>query len=267
MRRRYLLWLTCSLLVLLVAGCDRGTPAQDAQDASDPAGEAEAEEAASAESEPAEAEADAAIPWPGILEARADAVTVLFENEWVRAIRFTLEPGDALPLHEGPAHVVFAETDATIRWTAGEGEPVARERSAGGVHTHPAGPHAVENLGEETISWLVFARLDAELPEQDEHHHDVAHSDPEHAELRFEDDLVRAIFVELAEGEETALHMGGPRVILALRDYRIRYEEEGSEAIERALEAGSVHWHDAGEHKVSNIGESVARYMVFQFRR
>ncbi|TVQ96022.1 MAG: hypothetical protein EA398_16505 [Deltaproteobacteria bacterium] len=255
-----------AFLLATSTGCDCGghdadsTPAPlDPEEAAETAAE-EAAEHADAAAEEEEGAVD------NVIEARPDAATVLMENEWVRVVRFALEPGDALPVHDGPARLVFSETDARIRWTEGDAEPVEVEWNAGDFHTHGPGAHAVENAGEEAISWVVFARLGADLVAADEAE-DVGHADPEHATVRFEDDLVRVVGVELAAGEETTMHPGGPRVIFAETDYRIRYHREGTEAVERELEAGSAHWHGAGRHQVSNIGDTDARYLVVLFQR
>ena len=261
-----------AFLLATSTGCDCGThdagstPAPpEPEAAAEPSGAADEAGEAAEEEDEAAAEEEAG-PVDNVIEARPDAATVLMENEWVRVVRFALEPGDALPVHDGPARLVFSETDARIRWTEGDAEPVEVEWSGGDLHTHGPGPHAVENAGDEPISWVVFARLDADLVVEEDAE-DVGHADSERATVRFEDDLVRVVQVELAAGEETSMHPGGPRVIFAQADYRIRYHREGTEPVERELEAGSAHWHGAGRHQVSNIGDTHARYLVVLFQR
>lgn len=203
-----------------------------------------------------------------ILAAAPDSAQLLLENDWVRVVQFHLEPGESLPAHEGRERVVFSVTDARILWTEGDAEPREVEWQAGDVHTHEAEVHSLENIGEAPIRWIVFARLDAAIPDhQQEEHHDVAESDGEVAEVLFEDDLARVIRVTLEPGESTHPHEGGYRVIYSLTDYAIEFVMDDQAPEEMTWTAGEVHWHEADRHQVSNIGETRAEYLVVQFRQ
>ena len=48
---------------------------------------------------------------------------------------------------------------------------------------------------------------------------------------------------------------------LTLSDYKIKWTE-GDQVIEKAWQKGDVHWHDAIEHAVENIGNADASYFV-----
>lgn len=202
-----------------------------------------------------------------ILDAAPDATNLLFENDWVRVVRFTLDTGESLPVHEGHDRVIFSETAAHIQWTEGDASPREVHWQAGDVHTHGAEAHSVANVGEASISWVVFARKEMALLSPSDALEDAAETDEHLAKVVFDDDLARVLWVSLKPGEETHLHEGGDRIIYALSDYEIRFSTGTESPVERSWESGDVHWHRADQHQIKNIGTTQAEYLVVQFRR
>ena len=203
-----------------------------------------------------------------IAAAATDQVSVLFENDFVRVMNFTLEPGEALPMHAGRPRVVYSLADYRLRFTEGSTtEEVAWEE--GDVHWHGPDEHAVENTGTTTARFLVVARTDTRLagesPGPDPE--DAAVADPVHAEVLLDTDDVRVVRVTLTPGEAQPAHQGLPRLVYSLTSYTIRYTEPGAEPLEQSFQPGDAHWHEAGEHAVENTGATEARFVVFQFRR
>lgn len=202
-----------------------------------------------------------------IVAEAPELAQVVFENDFVRAVRFQLEPGDELPLHVGGPRVVYSLSDYRILFTEGE-ESVEKEWQAGEAHWHDAVDHAVENIGETEALFLVVTRTPVQLPgaapyESDQ---DAAAADPSHAQVVFENDYVRVTKVTLAPGAEQPLHHGLNRLVYSLTSYQISYTSDQVEDVERAFNQGDAHWHGADEHAVTNIGETEARFVVFQFK-
>ncbi len=185
----------------------------------------------------------------------------VLQNEWAEAFTITLAPGEALPAHDGAARVVYSLGDYTIRYTEGDSTREATWQR-GDVHTHSAGVHAIENIGTTPAQLLIVHRTSAPLPAGG----DVTDATPSSAPLVNDDRFaVREVALEPA-GSEPA-HAGRARVVYALSDYTIRYETEGEAPIERSFTAGQAHWHDAGQHRVTNIGTTPARFLVVQFKQ
>jgi quercetin dioxygenase-like cupin family protein len=82
--------------------------------------------------------------------------TLLFENDNVRVVEVTLEPGQATPSHPGGHRVIYSLGDYTIRWTEGDAEPTEATWAAGEAHWHDPAEHSVENIGETPARYLVF---------------------------------------------------------------------------------------------------------------
>jgi hypothetical protein len=79
--------------------------------------------------------------------------------------------------------------------------------------------------------------------------------------VQFENEFVKVSEFVLKSGDKTPLHEGGARVVYALSDYKIKWTE-GDQVSEKAWQKGNVHWHEAIEHAVENIGETEANYIV-----
>jgi quercetin dioxygenase-like cupin family protein len=84
---------------------------------------------------------------------------LLLENEAVRVVEVTLEPGEATPRHPGGHRVIYAIGDYSIRWTEGEAEPEDVPWTAGEAHWHGPAEHSVENVGETPARYLVVTFL------------------------------------------------------------------------------------------------------------
>ena len=190
-----------------------------------------------------------------------DGASVVLDNDYVKALLFELQPGQAQATHDGPDRLVYSLNDYTLEWAEGEAEPVEKPWKAGDAHWHSAGPHAAKNLGEDVARYLVVTRTQMALPATEEQ--------PETAEVGrvvLENESVRVIEVNLEPGEATPKHWAGPRMIYSLSDYTLRWTEGDAEPVEKSWKGGEAHWHGAGEHVAENAGAGPARYLVICFR-
>ena len=79
--------------------------------------------------------------------------------------------------------------------------------------------------------------------------------------VQFENNYVKLTEFKLKPGDKLPSHEGGPRVVYAFSDYKIKWTE-GDQVSEKEWTKGDVHWHDAIEHAVENIGNTDANYIV-----
>jgi quercetin dioxygenase-like cupin family protein len=204
-------------------------------------------------------ESSAAAPLQDIAAGQPDQVTVAFENDYLRVMRFDLDPNEALPPHRGKRRVVYSLTDYELDWTE-EGQPSGRRSwTAGDVHAHSAGIHAVENTGDTTASFLVFERLDAPLPSASMHEDDAEL--PAGARSLLSNADFHVLEVALQPGDSQEPHAGGWRAIYSLTDYSIEWRE-GDEVEQKSWNAGDVHWHEPSQHAAGNTGTTPARWLV-----
>jgi quercetin dioxygenase-like cupin family protein len=207
-------------------------------------------------------------PLEDIVAAYPDNAKIVFDNAYVQAVEFMLKPGEKLPLHKGGARVLYSLSDYTIKWNEG-GQVSEKKWQKGDVHWHDAVAHAVENIGETDADYLVVTRKTTALPETGDYDlaQDASQIDTAHAYIVFENEQVRIIEVQLAANESQPEHNGINRMIYALTNYHIQYSSDTLGTKETKMKAGDAHWHPADKHAVTNIGETAAHYLIFEFKK
>jgi quercetin dioxygenase-like cupin family protein len=83
-----------------------------------------------------------------------EVYSILFENDRVRVLDVTGEPGVVSPMHSHPDSVMHALNDATILITSGDGESAEVEIPVGATFWTPATTHSVENVGTGTVHFI-----------------------------------------------------------------------------------------------------------------
>jgi quercetin dioxygenase-like cupin family protein len=201
-----------------------------------------------------------------ILLLMPDNTRLIYENEFIRVLNVMLEPGQAQPLHMGGNRLIYALSEYTIRYTQPE-DITEMNWNRGGVHWHEKGMHAVENIGETTVEYLVIERKDTDLPVVDSPHPDIdeALAETGLAMEMFENAHARVCRIAIPPGESTPAHVSPHRLVYSLSDYTIRFTSEETGVVENEFSEGDMHWHPAGMHTVENIGQTEAVYMVFSF--
>jgi len=76
---------------------------------------------------------------------------VELENDQVRVLRITYGPHEKSPMHEHPAGVGVAITDALVKFTLADGKSEERPFKAGQVLWIAAEKHAPENLSDKPL--------------------------------------------------------------------------------------------------------------------
>ena len=79
----------------------------------------------------------------------------------------------------------------------------------------------------------------------------------------FENDYAQVSKMNLESGEFLPVHEGENRVIYALTDYTIDWEEEGKNLGNKTWKKGEVHYHKAGKHAAKNNGTTKAEWLAF----
>ncbi|MGF1605078.1 MAG: hypothetical protein ACFB22_01955 [Rhodothalassiaceae bacterium] len=92
---------------------------------------------------------------------------------------------------------------------------------------------------------------------------DIGTARPEVMEFLYKGPFARVIEIALPPGASIPRHVGGPRLIYALSDYALAYGGE-DDVLERQWQKGQVHTHAAGVHEITNTGEDMARFVLFE---
>jgi len=79
---------------------------------------------------------------------------VLFENERVRLLEVSMQPGDSSEMHTHPDNLVYMLSDGKVTFTDPSGETADLELHAGAPMWMEATEHATENVGGTAIHGL-----------------------------------------------------------------------------------------------------------------
>ncbi|HJK98460.1 MAG TPA: hypothetical protein RMF84_14620 [Polyangiaceae bacterium LLY-WYZ-14_1] len=193
-----------------------------------------------------------------IVDAAPEFNDVLYTGDFVRIIEFNLPPGSELPAHEGRRRLVYSLTDYVVEWREGDGPLEEKAWSAGDVHVHEALAHRVRNIGETAAVFLVVERLDSELPATE-----AINPHQGGPDVAFASEHFRVRRVRLDPGESLDSHAGTYRAIYSLSDYELLWETKGT-AETKSWRTGDAHWHGPDEHAASNVGATVAEWIVIE---
>lgn len=86
------------------------------------------------------------------LAASPDNFKLLLENEHVRVLEYTLQPGERDQPHTHPPKVSYVVTGGTLRITTADGKSFLAEDAAGtATWAGAVGRHFVENVGKTPV--------------------------------------------------------------------------------------------------------------------
>jgi quercetin dioxygenase-like cupin family protein len=80
---------------------------------------------------------------------------VLIDNEYTRVMQFEMAPGDVIPWHSHPNHVIYVLAGGKIEITDKDKAPVAMEVKVGDAIFMPAVTHTGKNVGKTTIKLVI----------------------------------------------------------------------------------------------------------------
>lgn len=80
-------------------------------------------------------------------EVDAKHYTIEFENDQVRVLRISYNPGEESVMHEHPNSVAVFLTDAKTEMKLGDGTTIADIRKSGEATWTPAGKHLPKDIG------------------------------------------------------------------------------------------------------------------------
>ena len=197
-----------------------------------------------------------------IVKAAPDQVELLFENDSISVMRFTLAPQAQLPMHRGVDRAVYSLTSYKLRFMTPSGEPTIRDFNPGDVHWHRAGVHAVTNIGPIPAKYLVVTRKGVNpTPGVTSN---IAELAPDKARVVLENQDAKVIEISLQPKDKLPAHNAAGRVIYSLTAAKLKFTA-GGQTTEEEWAEGAAHWHDGGEHQVENLSAEPVRFLVFEY--
>jgi quercetin dioxygenase-like cupin family protein len=205
---------------------------------------------------------------PASEQTEHEIATTLFENEYTRVRKITLNAGEEQPTHDGKARLVYSMNDYTISWQEGGIDKGTKVWQTGDLHFHRPGKHSARNIGNQTAMWLVFERIADDLPPCGDMdvESDIASLEEDVSGHVMENEWFKVERVSIEPGVVVPEHEGINRVIYSLSDYTIFYESDTDEGQNHTFSSGDIHWHEACNHSLKNIGETTAEFLVIAYK-
>ncbi len=193
----------------------------------------------------------------------------IFANDYVKVVKVSLAPGEALTPHVGQDRVIYSLTDYTILWEEKGQDQGLKTWKAGDVHAHEAGQHSAQNNGDTKAEWLAFVKKSQQMPDcgNESLQEDINAVAQEYATVRLDNESFRVTEVKLPPSALVPQHSGVHRLVYSLSDYQIRYESDKVEPTEKSFRQGDLHWHEACTHALENTGENEAHFLVVAFKK
>ncbi len=191
---------------------------------------------------------------------------LLFENDYVMVADFHVEPGQKIPAHYGRNRAVYALNDFKMKFTFGDHQ-IVEEPKQNSLHWHDEGVHSAVNVGDKVARFVVVYRKLSRLFEYSVvgGAEDFTCVAPGKSEVLLENPYMRVARFVLRPGESLPRHRGLNRVAYALTPFTVSYASDNW-TIDQTFEAGSVQYYEADTHSITNIGNTEARYLMFEMR-
>jgi quercetin dioxygenase-like cupin family protein len=193
---------------------------------------------------------------------------VVFENTYVRVLRWTEAPGDKVPMHKHPALVSVSLTAGKTRFTSPDGKTEEVESSPGQATWSEPTAHSSENLSaapEEVVQVELKAKPSAAmtaLPASE----DPVTLDPTHYSMVLQNARVRVLRVHYAPGEKSVMHAHPANVAVFLSDGHSTFSLPGGKTSVSDVKAGQVRWSGAEQHLPENTGNAPLDLILVELR-
>jgi quercetin dioxygenase-like cupin family protein len=89
------------------------------------------------------------------LQADPEMYKLKFENDRVRVMEVTFQPGQSIPEHSHPDHFVFVEQGGQLKITKSDGSIMDADLKAGDVVWIDSETHSAVNTGSSEVKLLV----------------------------------------------------------------------------------------------------------------
>lgn len=86
-----------------------------------------------------------------IVQISPDVHKVIFENDAIRVLEVSVEPGASVPMHTNPENVNYIVKAGTLRLINPDGSAMDLELTERQVIPAPVGRHGVENVGATEV--------------------------------------------------------------------------------------------------------------------
>ena len=196
-----------------------------------------------------------------------DIYKVLFQNESVKVLEVTFEPGESDNMHDHYPMTAYVQTGGKIEITLPEGTSSERTIPSGiAIHNSSKDRHQIKNVGDTQIKIYLVERLvthetyrlDLELPEL---------VSPDVYKVLLDNEEVKVLEVIFEPGEGDLMHEHGVITYFALNGGNMKNTLfDGTENEMKIPDNFAGHGNKVVKHKMQNIDDSSVKLILVEHK-
>ena len=198
------------------------------------------------------------------VDAAPEHYKVEFENEYVRVIRVTYNPGESSAMHSHKPLVGVTLTGGQGVFTDADGNAETRpENFAGDILSDDGETHSVLSISKG-FEELIFVEVKQKYPSTIS---DVPNSiliDSMNSKVEMEKHGIRVIRTKAPMGGGSPMHSHGAGVAVLLTDQKAMLTSINGDVSEVNLKAGTVHWREEVTHSGKNMNDAALEAILFE---
>lgn len=187
---------------------------------------------------------------------------VVFENDQVRVIRWTIPVGDQTLTHSHHSNLNINLTDYSGKVTI-DGKSNDVHAKAGSATWREAGTHAVENIGRESMEGFIIEPKNP-ASARPEGSADPVVVDAEHQKTEFESEQIRVI--RERQTGSTPRHGHPDSLQVLLTDMNVNLTSDGGKTEHVSGKAGEVRWRSATQHAGQSVDDKPVEQLVVEMK-
>lgn len=198
----------------------------------------------------------------------AKQCSVAFENDYVRVLRWSVAPGDEIPMHEHPAVVGVALTGGNTRYTLADGKTKEVTAKAGQASWSEPESHSARSLSTAPTRLLqveLKKSPDASMTGVAASEDPVA-VDAKHYKVEFQNEHVRVLRIHYGPKEKSVMHSHPAAVAVFLTDASAKFAMPDGMSMPMDRKAGDVQWSDKGSHLPENTSAKPFELLLVELK-
>jgi len=194
-----------------------------------------------------------------------DLYKVLLENEYVRVVQYSINPGQRDQIHTHPAKVSYVLRGGTLRINFGDTSFVSEDQAGEATFRGAVPRHYATNVGATPVSIVLIEprRVDAPVVPTEQ---DPLKNNPSTLSLKLENDSVRVMEAVIPPGHKEKMHTHPPYAIYILNGGGVRVHFADGTTRDVTFTTGEARFSDKVSHWAENIGTTTIRMLLVELR-
>jgi quercetin dioxygenase-like cupin family protein len=194
-----------------------------------------------------------------------DHYKVLFENDRVRIVEYSIKPGEHDQPHTHPPKVSYVVNGGSLRINLSDTSFVTSDATGSASWRGVVPRHFAENVGATPVRIVLFEvkRVDgqAALPAED-----PARNNPSSLRVLLENDSVRVMEAVLPPGLREKQHTHPPYAMFIINGGSVRTHLPDGSTRDASFSTGEARFSEAVTHLNENTGTSTIRIILVELR-